>query len=208
MSNMKYTFVNGTLQDYERIDPINEDPLRVAMDAYFKALELDEEGKLEEKVKANLVELKNQLKRDGVNNYYTEDYKGALNCFENVLEVNNQPVFAGEFDTIMVQYSGIISREIASKTGEKELYKKAIEYYEELAKVNYGGPNTYLQIKMDYFAIGDTLAGLESLKEAFAKYPDSVNIIANIADTYILLKQFDEGIEFMDKAIENNPEYC
>lgn len=203
--HMKYTFVNGTLQDYERIDPISEDPLRVAMDAYFKALELDENGKVETKVKDYLVELKSQLKREGVNNYYSGNYESALNCFENVLEVNGQPVFAGEFDTVMVQYSGIISREVASKTGEEELYRKAIAYYEELAKINYGGPNTYLQIKMDYFAIGDTLAGLEALKEAYAKYPDSLNVIANVADTYILLKQFDEGIAFMDQAIENNP---
>ncbi len=163
------------------------------------------DGKLEGKVKDYLTEIKSQLKREGVNSYYTGNYKKALNSFENVLEVNSQPVFAGEFDTIMVQYSGIISREIASKTGEKELYEKAIGYYQELTKVNYGGPNTYLQIKMDYFAIGDTLAGLEALKEAFTKYPDSINIIANIADTYILLKQFDEGIEYMDKAIEHNP---
>ena len=203
--HMKYSFVNGALQDYERIDPIHEDPLRVAMDAYFKALELDEDGKVEEKVKEALVELKAQLKKNGVNDYYTSDYKHALNCFENVLEVNSQPVFAGEFDTIMVQYSGIISREIASKTDDKELYKKAIKYYKELVKVNYGGPNTYLQIKMDYFAIGDTLAGLEILKEGFAKYPDSVNIIANVADIYIMLKQYDEGVKFMDQAIEHNP---
>lgn len=175
------------------------------MDAYFKALELDENGKVETKVKDYLVELKSQLKREGVNNYYSGNYESALNCFENVLEVNGQPVFAGEFDTVMVQYSGIISREVASKTGEEELYRKAIAYYEELAKINYGGPNTYLQIKMDYFAIGDTLAGLEALKEAYAKYPDSLNVIANVADTYILLKQFDEGIAFMDQAIENNP---
>ncbi len=203
--HMKYTFVDGALQDYERINPLNEDPLRVAMDAYFKALELDEAGKLEEKVKAYLVDVKGQLKRDGVNSYYSEDFESALNSFENVLEVNNQPVFAGEFDTIMVQYSGIISREVAGKTDDMELYKKAIKYYEELARINFGGPNTYLQIKMDYFAIGDTLAGLEVLKEGFAKYPDSLNLIANVADAYIVLKQFDEGIEFMDKAIENNP---
>jgi len=203
---MKYNFVNGALQDYERVNPINEDPLRVAMDAYFKALELDEAGKVGEKVKAQLVELKNQLKRDGVNSYYTDDYTSALNSFENVLEVNSQPVFAGEFDTIMVQYSGIISREVAAKTDDVELYNKAIKYYMELAEVDFGGPNTYLQIKMDYYAIGDTLAGLEILKEGFAKYPDSINMIANVADAYIVLKQYDEGIEFMDKAIENNPD--
>ncbi len=168
---IKYTFVNGNLQYYEKINPINEDPLRVSMEAYIKALELDEAGKLEEKAKANLDTIKDQLKRDGVNSYYKDDYKAALNCFENVLEVNNQPVFAGEFDTIMVQYSGIISREIASKTDDDELYKKAINYYEQLAEVNYGGPNTYLQIKMDYFAIGDTLAGTGSIKRRIRKIP-------------------------------------
>lgn len=203
--HMKYTFINGSLNQYERIDPISEDPLRVAMDAYFKALELDEDGKVNEKVKGHLVEIKAQLKRDGVNDYYKSEFKDALNCFENVLEVNNTSLFAGEFDTVMVQYSGIISREVAGKTDDKELYQKAIKYYEELAAVGFGGPNTYLQIKMDYFAIGDTLAGLETLKQAFTKYPDSINIIANVADTYILIKQYDEGIEFMDAAIENNP---
>ena len=80
-------------------------------------------------------------------------------------------LFAGELDTIMVQYSGIISREIASKTDDKELYKKAIKYYKQLAAVNYGGPNTYLQIKMDYLAIGDTLAGLEILERSICQIP-------------------------------------
>jgi tetratricopeptide (TPR) repeat protein len=204
--HMAYTFVNGAFQEWKRLDPIHEDPLREAMDSYFKALELDEDGKLDEKIKANLVELKNQLKREGVNKYYTGSYDGALNSFENVLKVNNQELFAGEFDTLMVQYSGIISREIAGKTdNSKELYLKAIGYYKELAAANYGGPNTYLQIKMDYFAIGDTLAALESLKEAYSKYPDTATVIANIADTYIQLKQFDEGLAFMEQAIANNP---
>jgi tetratricopeptide (TPR) repeat protein len=202
---MDYTFVNGGLQDWKRVDPIDEDPLRVAMDAYFKALELDEKGKMGDKIKEKLTVLKDQLKRQGVNDYYTGNYDGALNSFENVLEVNDQDLFAGELDTLMVQYSGIISREIAADTDNKELYKKAIEYYKQLADADFGGPNTYLQIKMDYLAIGDTLSGLEALKEGYEKYPDTVQIIANIADTYIMLKKFDEGLEFMKKVIERNP---
>ncbi|MEN8155554.1 MAG: tetratricopeptide repeat protein [Bacteroidota bacterium] len=203
--HMNYTFVNGALNEWEKKDPIVDDPLRIALDAYNKALELDENAKLGEKVKEHLTDLKGQFKQEGVNSYYKNNYKGALQAFENVLEVNNLELFAGEFDTVMVQYSGIISREIAGKTDDKELYMKAIGYYQQLAKVNYGSTNTYLQIKMDYLSIGDTLQALETVKEAYAKYPDSINIIANIADTYILLKQFDEGVEFMDKVIEGNP---
>ena len=121
------------------------------------------------------------------------------------LEINNLNLFAGEIDTIMVQYSGIISREIAAKTENDELYMKAIDYYTQLAEVGFGGSNTYLQIKMDYLSLGDTLKALEIMKEAYTIYPDTVNIIANIADTYIQLKQFDEGIEFMEGVIANNP---
>jgi tetratricopeptide (TPR) repeat protein len=105
----------------------------------------------------------------------------------------------------MIQYSGIISREIAGKTDDKELYKKAIDYYKQLTEVDFGGPNTYLQIKMDYLAIEDTIGGLEIMKEAYEKYPDTVNILANLADSFIQLKQFDEGLEFMKKVIEKNP---
>lgn len=202
--HMTYTFVNDALKEWEKLDPLHEDPLRVALDAYIKALELDEKGKLGEKIKENLIELKGKLKRDGVNYYYGESYDAALNSFENVLEVNNMDLFAGEIDTIMVQYAGIISREIATKTENKNLYLKAIDYYKQLTDIDFGGSNTYLQIKMDYMAIGDTLKALELLKEAYIKYPDTVNVIANIADIYIQLKQFDEGIEFMEGVIENN----
>ena len=203
--HMAYTFVNGSLQEWKRLDPIHEDPLREAMDAYFKALELDEKEKLGEKIKENLINLKTQLKREGVNDYYTGKYDEALNSFENVLEVNSQELFAGEMDTVMIQYSGIISREIAGKTDDKDLYLKAIDYYKKLAEVDFGGYNTYLQIKLDYLAIGDTTAALEILKEGYEKYPDTVNMIANVADIYIQAKKIDEGIEFMEHVIERNP---
>jgi len=203
--NMKYLFVNGILQQWERVNPISDDPLRVAIDAYKKAAELDADGKLEPKIKEGYISVKALLKRQGVNSYYSDDYMGSLAAFEDVLEINQQPLFEGELDTLMVQYAGIISREIAGKTNNNELFMKSIAYYEQLADADYGGPNTYLQIKMDYMAIGDTVTALETLLEAYAKYPDTVDVIANVADTYIRLKQIDEGIVFMETVVDNNP---
>lgn len=202
---IKYVFVNDALQSWEKINPIHEDPLRVAIDSYVKARELDTKGSLDDKIKDSMIKVKDLLKRDGVNSYYSEDYEGALASFEDVLEINSMDLFAGEMDTTMIQYSGIISREIAGKTDNKELYKKAIGYYKQLADVDFGGPNTYLQIKLDYISIGDTLGALELLKEAYAKYPDTIDIIANVANTYIELKQIDEGLAFMEGVIESNP---
>jgi tetratricopeptide (TPR) repeat protein len=202
---MKYVFENGTLQTWERVNPIHEDPLSVSIEAYNKTLELDEAGKNDAKVKEGLISVKTLLKRQGVNHYYSERYDKALASFEDVIKINELDLFAGEIDTTMIQYSGIISREIAGKTDDTELYLKSIGYYEQLAAIGFGGPNTYLQIKMDYMNIGDTLAALEILQEANAKYPDTVNIIANLADTFIQLNQIDEGIEFMNSVIEKNP---
>ena len=203
--HMTYTFVNGALQQWERIDPIHPTPLEEAIRSYEKALELDEKGRRTDDIKENLVEVKNQLKRQGVNHYYKDNYDDALESFEHVLQINDKDLFAGEMDTVMIQYSGIISREIANKTDDEELYRKAIDYYQQLADANFGGPNTYLQIKMDQMAVGDTLAAMETLKEAYDKWPDTVSIIANIADTYIQIKEIDKGIEFMEGVIERNP---
>lgn len=203
--HMKYVFVDGALQTWEQIDPIHENPLVVSIEAYKKALELDEKGKVGEKVKEKLIEVKTLLKRQGINHYYSERYDKALGSFENVLVVNDIDLFAGEFDTIMVQYSGIISREIAGKTDDDELYLKAIKYYKELAAIDFGGPNTYLQIKIDYLAIQDTASALQTMLDAYAKYPDSVNVISNVADIYIQLKDIDTGIGFMEKCIEHDP---
>jgi len=203
--NMKYVFLNGVMQQWMRVNPIVEDPLSISIEAYNKTLELDEDGKLTDKVKEALISVKVLLKRQGVNEYYTENYEGALGSFEDVLEINQLSLFAGELDTVMVQYSGIISREIAGKTDDKELYLKSIGYYKQLAAAGFGGPNTYLQIKMDYMNLGDTISALEILKKAYNTYPDTVNVIANVADTYVQLGQIDEGIAFMEEVIEKNP---
>jgi tetratricopeptide (TPR) repeat protein len=203
--NMKYIFVDGMLQSWERVNPISDDPLGVAIEAYEKALELDDSGKSDSNVKEGLIAVKDLLKKQGINCYYSEDYECALKSFEDVLDINKLDLFAGEVDTIMIQYSGIISREIASKTEDKDLYLNAIGYYKQLADADFGGPNTYLQMKMDYLHLGDTASAIGILKEAYEKYPDSVNIIANIADTYIQAKEIDEGLAFMNQVVENTP---
>lgn len=199
--HMKYVFVNGALQSWEKLNPIHEDPLRVAVDAYIKARELDTKGSMDAKIKEHLIEVKDLLKREGVNNYYADNYEGALGSFEDVLEINNMDLFDGEMDTLMVQYSGIISREIAGKTNNNDLYKKSIAYYQQLADAGFGGPNTYLQMKLDYLSMGDTTSALAIVKEAYTKYPDTINIIANVADMYIQTKQIDEGIAYMEEVV-------
>lgn len=201
-----YIFTNGTLLAWERKDPIHEEPLQEALRSYKKAMELDDRGRVPDKIKPNLEELKLQFKRSGVNYYYKENYQEALEKFKGVLAINDMPMFEGVIDTLMIQYTGIISREIANQNDSEKMYKQAIKYYKKLAKLGTGGANTYLQLKLDYFALGDTTGAIEILKEGHEQYPDSVNIIANIADTYIVSNRIEEGLDFIEKVIKRNPD--
>lgn len=197
--DIKYVFVNDALSRWEKTNMIVEEPLDEAYDAYMKTLELDEKDKMKDDVKEQLVELKSQYMQDGINDYYNENLKDALSNFEKVLKINKLDMFEGVVDTVMIQYAGIIAREL----GE---YKKAAEHYQELADLNFGGPSVYLNMKNDYLQMEDSTKAIKVMEEAFNKYTDTINVIANLIDLYIKTNNIEQGLEKINEAIGNNPD--
>ncbi len=195
---INYILTDGALSRWERTKMVTEDPLDKAYKAYVKSMELDPEGKMTEKLKKEFETLKANYKQNGINYYYSEKYKDALHQFTRVLDINKLDMFEGEIDTIMVQYAGIIAREVGD-------YETAIKYYKELTDIDYGGPNTWLNIKVDYMSMNDTLSALKTMEEAFEKYPDTLTIISNMVDMYIKAGKIEEGLNRIDAAIEANP---
>jgi tetratricopeptide (TPR) repeat protein len=193
-----YVLENGGMVYYVRKQSVTEDPLDKAFEAYKKAYELDKEG-YADKVKEKLIVLKNQYRREGINAYFANNSDKALADFEMVNKVNSLEMFEGVVDTVMIQYSGIMAR-------EKEDYKKAIHYYEKLADLDFGGPATFFSIKNDYLAMDDTTNAILTMEKAFEKYPDTLNVVANLVDIYIKTKKIDEGITTIDKTIAKYPE--
>lgn len=214
--HIKYLFENNQLRGWIRIDPIAETPLDEAFRSYLKAIELTEEvkrEKLEEKMKEDLDELKVQYRREGQNLYYQEDFQGSLHCFEQFLEVNKIGVYDGVVDTLMINYCGIVSREIgrrAKEKGDKELaekmYNKTINYYQELAQYGYGGSSAYVQMTRDFYAIEDTLGAIENLKKGIEQYPDSSILVTLVAQAYYLMDENEEGLNFLAKRLEQEPQ--
>ena len=197
--NMDYYFLNNALQRWKRKKIVTEKPLDKAYEAYQKTLELDEKGRRTDDVKEQLQELKQQYIQAGINSYYNENLQEALDDFEMVLNINEMDMFEGVVDTLMVQYSGIIARDLGN-------YKKAAEYYTKLANLNYGGPSVYLNVKNDYLQLGDSTMAIEIMEQAFNKYQDSVNVVANLVDLYIKTGSIDQGLEKINEAILNNPD--
>jgi hypothetical protein len=213
---INYFFENGRLRGWTRVDPIHENPLDEALRSYQKAVELTDEDKkmkTQERIKDNLEELKLQFQRDGQNRYYHENYLAALESFESILEVNEFPIFEDVIDTLMINYCGIVAREIGARYMQEgkeqkgeEMYRKAIDYYDQLTDLGYGGSSNYVQMTRDYYAIGDTLGAIKNLKKGLEQYPDSTLLVTVTAQAYYLMKENEEGLEFIEERLSKRPE--
>ncbi len=211
-----YIFENARLRGWTRVDPIHEQPLQEAFRSFKKAIELEDEDKemrLQEKIKDNLDELKLQFQRSGQNKYYLEEYFDALEAFESILAVNELPIYEGEIDTLMINYCGIVAREIGARQMEKgneeeaeEMYRKTIDYYDRLTELGFGGASNYIQMTRDYYAIGDTLGAIANLKEGLKQYPDSTLLVTVAAQAYYLMDENEKGLEFIEERLEQRPE--
>jgi hypothetical protein len=196
---IEYYFVNGLLARWNKTKTIVPDPLHLALDSYQKTLELDTKGSLQKKLTEQLSLLKQQFKQNGINAYYSGNKAEAVLDFEKVLVINEMPMFAGEVDTVMIQYSAIIAREMND-------FATAAKYYEQLAEMGWGGPNTYLNIKSDYIMLADTVSAITTMEKAFEVFPDTVAIVANLVDLYIRTGKIEQGLAKVDAAIASNPD--
>ena len=194
-----YYLDGNRLSSWKKKKTVTENPLMKAYEAYMNTLKFDDRGRFDDDVKEQLEELKTQFKQQGINAYYLGNKEKALHDFEMVNKINDHKFFEGVVDTIMVQYSGIISRELGN-------YQKAADYYMQLADMDFGGPNIYLNIKNDYLAMKDSAKAMEVMEKGFEEYPDTLNIVANLVDLYIKTGKLDQGIETIEKAISNNPD--
>jgi tetratricopeptide (TPR) repeat protein len=194
---IKFYFENNALMMWDRTKTAYENQLTEAYKSLNKATELDVKGDLGEKLLLDYNKLKVQLKKNGINTYYRGNKESALNDFELVLTINKLPISKNIIDTLMIQYAGIIAREINQT-------ERAIKHYKELASVDHE-PNTYLVIKEDYLKLKDTVNAIVTLETAFEKYPDTLNVVANLVDMYIRTNQIDKGLKVIESAIANNP---
>lgn len=207
--SINYHVMDEMLRGWTRNNPICENPLDVALESYKKAVELEDpekQMKLQEKLKKNLVDLKGQYQSLGQSSYYLGEYEDALSSFASILSVNEFPIFEGVIDTMMINFSGIVAREVGRINEDDEMYKMAIGYYKQLTDLGFGGINTYIQMTRDYYVIGDTLGAIENLKRGLIQYPDSSMLVTLAAQAYYLIGENEAGMEFTDERLETTPD--
>ncbi|NVO09500.1 MAG: tetratricopeptide repeat protein [Bacteroidales bacterium] len=199
MDRAVFYFVNGTLEKWEVLNPVIENPLALAMESLNKAREIDVNGKKTKSISANYIRLKELLISEGSNCYSFKKYTCAYNSFSTVINIGLLPQL-NQKDTAIYYYSAL-SAQLDGKNKEAvDLYKKAIE----LGYTSEG--NAYSYLEQAYRAIGDNESGLPYLEQGFIKYPKNQNVLIALINYYINKNEDpNKVLTYIDKAIQDDP---
>ncbi len=181
-----------------------------AVEFYKKAIELDQKGdekgknigKFEKEIKLALTFFKPDLQNAGIEGFNTEDFNAALVAFENVLLINDLDMFKAEdpgVDTAIVYNCALAAYNAKN-------WEKAEQYFKQSIDLKYGGGDAVLLLKQVYDNAGDSLKMGEALQYGFTQYPNDERILTNLIQFYLDSKQNDAALEYLNTAIENDPE--
>ncbi len=83
---------------------------------------------------------------------------------------------------------------------------EALEFYDELIEKFPQEDKTICQMKsFSYYALGNTVKGIEILEEGLKVYPDSVGLLNNLAIFLSSSKKFEKALDTIKKAIKLDP---
>jgi len=181
---------------------LSEAPLKVAYEAYLKCMELDVKNKYQKAIKAQMTNLIPDYTNKAVQFYNAEDYSGALNAFEKVLEIENMEMF--EADKLAVDTAVIFNAGLAAQKANN--LEAAIKYYKQTISYNYGGAKAYAYLSKVLKDNGNADESLIYLHKGFELFPDDAYMLVELINYYLLGGEPNKAAEYLDKAIALDPE--
>ncbi|NMC40682.1 MAG: tetratricopeptide repeat protein [Bacteroidales bacterium] len=177
-----------------------KDPLKEAMEAYEKALELDQKGSVEKQLKLSntYVLLGNDFITQGVQRFEAQDFAGALQSFESNIKLASSDLYIGVADTGIFFNAGL-----AAYNGK--MFDKAIPYFQKCADLKYEGPMPYFLIYNSYKEMKDMAKAEATLIKTFEQYPDNQDVILNLIDFYMSNDKLSEAFSYLNMAKSKDP---
>ena len=186
-------FKDGKLEKWKEINKIYDNPLPEAVKSFDQAVKLEPELKDSKQMKEDKDRLKKLYTTKAIEQYTNADYKACLKSFEAVLNIDNQDNVSGETDTLIYYNAGLV----AALAG---LHQESIKYYELARKYNYPKADLYANLKKEYFAIGDTAAGVKILDEGFKKFPSDQSVLVELIRYYLQSGKSKEAMDYLKLA--------
>lgn len=188
---------------------------------YIKADELgelpDEKGKVKNKYRKDIIAIMRAnhpyFSNGGIHYYNNKDYKKAGQFFEIYWNLPTLAMFEGDKNPILLtdSTSQIIKYYAVSSAILNKDHQHAIDLLNKIVKEPFAANEVYTETNVfeliagQYLELKDSTNYVKALEEGAKKYPKSNFFITNLVNSYIQKKQPEQALEYLDKAIENDP---
>ncbi len=180
---------------------LHENPLKIAMKSFEKALELDEKERYEKEV-LNLFNIAlQQGLNQGIRFLRAEQPKKSYAMFEQIIEsAKLEKTFSlDELDKGLYYFAAIAAQ-------QAKMIEKANKYYTKSIEVGHEVSRSYLLMAQNYKDQKDTAQYVATLKSGLENAEDNKNIMLLLVDYFQKAGKLKEALEYMKKAIAADPE--
>ena len=139
----------------------------------------------------------------GAFQFEKKNYEGAVNTFEAYLEIPKMPLMNNELK--MDSTYNMITYYTAAAAANAKMHDKAIGIYESLKDKKYETKSVYQSLYQEYVEKKDTANFVKTLKEGTDLFPADVWFLQNLINYYIFSGKTKEALDYLDKAIEREP---
>ncbi len=190
---------NGVLQIIEVTQPVYEDPLDRALEAYKTAYEKDIKHSKNKDLTAAFANVAGKLHDEALCQYSLGNIAAASVLFEKAARASNEPPYSN-LDSLSLYHAGFT----AWAGGD---YERAKDIFEEVAEIGfYNDGDTYAKLGDVYNNLQDTLKAKAVLEEGFQKFPENQVILIYLINYYVTSGENpDQLFALLDKAKEHDP---
>ncbi len=195
-----YYNANGLLEIIKVTQPIVEDALAGAVNAYAKAYEVDLKQSKVKDMASGLDNIAKKYLDEGMTEYVLGDLATASVKFEKAAEASATAPLS-KVDTTALYNAGFTAWMVQDYERAKTFFEKclAAEYY-------YEGGEVFAKLADVYAKLGDKAKTVEILEKGFTMYPQSQSILIGLINYYLENNENPSRLfELIAMAKQNEP---
>ena len=180
--------------------PVVEDALGGALEAYKKAYEVDAKQSKTKDIVTGLSTIAQKYLDEGMNSYTFGDLVKASQLFEKAVEASATAPLS-KVDTTALYNAGFTAWAVKD-------YERAKNFFEQCLAANYyyEGGEVYAKLGDVYTNLGDAKKGADVLEQGFVKFPQSQSILIGLINYYMTSgENADRLFVLIDEAKKNEP---
>ena len=180
--------------------PVVEDALGGALEAYKKAYEVDAKQSKTKDIVTGLSTIAQKYLDEGMNSYTFGNLAEASQLFEKAAEASATAPLS-KVDTTALYNAGFTAWAVKDYERAKTFFEKCLEN-----KYYYEGGEVYAKLADVYKNLGDSAKAVETLETGFSAFPQSQSILIGLINYYIESgENADRLFVLIDEAKKNEP---